>query len=186
MTNRKYPNGPDGFWCRVHKAGADECWEWVGYKIHNGYGFLYWNGDKILAHRLAWTLTNGQVPETLYVCHHCDNRLCCNPEHLFLGTHTDNMRDMVAKGRRVGPSGETHPARKNPLRLFTNMPRMQRILAGWTDYQRTAAEHRQADKRMGRAWVCQCAACRQTRRDRSERRTLRRLAREGKGPPDAA
>jgi hypothetical protein len=63
-----------------------------------------------LEHRRAWTEANGPIPDGMFVLHHCDNRACSNVEHLFLGTQTDNMRDMLAKGRgsRVGPRGEAH------------------------------------------------------------------------------
>jgi len=60
-----------------------------------------------LAHRCAWEFKHGRPAPDLFVCHHCDNKLCVDPDHLFLGTHSDNMRDMHAKGR--GISGENHP-----------------------------------------------------------------------------
>jgi len=64
-----------------------------------GYGQLYVDGKLIKAHRLAWQLENGSIPEGLCVLHHCDNRACCNPAHLFLGTYSDNACDMMNKGR---------------------------------------------------------------------------------------
>lgn len=76
------------------------------------------------AHRVAWILTHGAIPPGMDVLHHCDNPPCVNPAHLFTGTHTDNMRDMFAKGRRhtVTPSGERHWSRRLPER----MPRGER------------------------------------------------------------
>jgi hypothetical protein len=69
----------------------------------SGYGTLYAEGRHQGAHRLAWELANGRaIPAGLFICHRCDNPLCVNPDHLFLGTHTDNMRDMIAKGRARG------------------------------------------------------------------------------------
>ena len=64
------------------------------------------------AHRVAWELTNGEVENGLYVCHHCDNIMCVNPNHLFLGTQQDNMDDMVAKGRSMKLAGEKNPHAK--------------------------------------------------------------------------
>lgn len=75
-----------------------ECWNWVGCRDHNGYGRVGGRGGRY-AHRYAWTIFNGVIPDRLQVLHHCDNPPCCNPEHLWLGTHRDNMRDRDEKGR---------------------------------------------------------------------------------------
>ena len=91
---------------QLTRQGIDGCVEWPRGRSRSGYGQLR-SEDRTpwLAHRLAWTLTNGPIPDGLLVCHRCDNPPCVNPEHLFLGTHVDNMRDMVQKGRRQGASG---------------------------------------------------------------------------------
>ncbi len=93
------------FWHFVQKADSDQCWLWARRARHNdGYGMLWWIDNKVwLAHRLAWTLTNGPIPKGMFVCHRCDNVRCVRPTHLFLGSCADNLMDMHAKGRGVNP-----------------------------------------------------------------------------------
>jgi hypothetical protein len=87
---------------------SDGCWEWEAAKNRLGYGHFRLDGKTQLAHRIAYQLYVGEIPEGMCVCHHCDNRKCVNPEHLFLGTQADNVRDCGNKGRRVYPFGENH------------------------------------------------------------------------------
>jgi len=79
------------------------CLLWRGHKGNTGYGLISLRepgGQRTrLVHRVAWENANGPIPEGMYVLHRCDTKLCCNPAHLFLGTHVDNMADMAAKGR---------------------------------------------------------------------------------------
>lgn len=82
------------------------CWEWTGTRYESGYGkFPYRTRDcryrAMPAHRAAWIIHKGPIPEGKLVCHKCDNPGCCNPEHLFLGSHKDNTQDMVRKGRSI-------------------------------------------------------------------------------------
>jgi hypothetical protein len=75
------------------------CWEWKGAKHRQGYGSIRAKGKTVLAHRLAWEIWNGEIQEDMCVCHRCDNTSCVNPEHLFLGTQKDNMKDCKFKDR---------------------------------------------------------------------------------------
>ena len=93
---------------------TDGCWDWLANKDSCGYGKFKVSGKLCSAHRVAYTLYVGEIPEGLYVCHKCDNPGCVNPSHLFLGTQTDNMRDCFAKNRMVRQPvyGERHGSAK--------------------------------------------------------------------------
>lgn len=87
------------------------CWIWMG--VNNGvYGKLKIKGKAIGAHRASWMLHYGPIPNKLWVLHKCDTPLCVNPDHLFLGTHKDNMKDAVIKKRFPSRTGESNPASK--------------------------------------------------------------------------
>lgn len=99
------------FWSKVQKLGPNDCWNYLAGKT-NRYGRFHYRGHHVNAHRFAWFLSYGPIPEDLWVLHKCDNPACCNPSHLFLGTHTDNMRDMGGKNRKYRIYGERNPAVK--------------------------------------------------------------------------
>ena len=107
---------------------TDECWEWLGAKDGNGYGFVTSGGKRIFAHRLSFLIAHFFEIDTmqLLVCHTCDNPSCINPAHLFLGTHLDNMRDKESKGR-----GNHYrlPLTDLQIQSIYNDPREQRTIA---------------------------------------------------------
>lgn len=82
----------------IKNEDPDKCWGWSGMKTPSGYGILHCSNLR-RAHRLSWIIHNGPFPKELHVLHKCDMRSCTNPNHLFLGTHQDNMNDMLKKGR---------------------------------------------------------------------------------------
>lgn len=88
------------------------CWIWTGNIKDNGYGQLIVNKKMKLAHRVSYELYKTTIPDKMEVCHSCDNRVCVNPSHLWLGTHRDNMKDMSLKGRTSGAKGIKHYSAK--------------------------------------------------------------------------
>lgn len=111
MATDKYKAMPDfrqsdiiRFWSKVGKSDPGQCCEWRDAPNYSGYGMFQMRRKTIRAHRVAFFLTTGIDPLGLSVMHTCDNRRCCNPAHLMLGTHQDNMRDKTKKGR--DPRGE--------------------------------------------------------------------------------
>lgn len=98
--------------CRIKKLDSG-CWIYTGHVLHDGYGQIgtaTYNPNKHLrAHRASWIVHFGEIPEGMCVCHKCDTPLCCNPEHLFLGTPLDNNRDRNKKGRNANVCGNRNP-----------------------------------------------------------------------------
>jgi hypothetical protein len=82
------------------------CWWWGGSFVRFGYGSLLMGEKRVAAHRASWMIHFGAIPTGILVCHKCDNPCCVNPDHLFLGTHTDNCRDKLQKGRARARRGE--------------------------------------------------------------------------------
>ncbi len=107
------------FWSKVDKERSDifyngtRCWEWAaGITRDGGYGSAWMGNAPRRAHCVSYEIEFGEIIDGLFVLHHCDNRICVNPDHLFLGTHQDNMADKVQKGRQA--RGESHGAYTHP------------------------------------------------------------------------
>lgn len=107
---------PRNFWASVAKGSPDECWEWQGSTNNTGYGTVAWFGKVYTAHRSAAWLSSmvdelsapKKAATPTHILHKCDNRKCCNPNHFFLGSFSDNMKDAYYKKRKVQPKGEKH------------------------------------------------------------------------------
>jgi hypothetical protein len=124
------PSTLERFWTKVDRREPHECWPWQGARNAKGYGLFSVRPKMFKAHRFAWQIEQGD-PAGLFVCHSCDNRACCNPDHLWLGTHADNMRDMVAKGRSACVRGNAKLTPKQVVAIRDD-PRTSREIA--TEY----------------------------------------------------
>jgi len=85
------------FWVKVDIKNQTECWPWTMPVNDAGYGRFVIHQNEYLAHRIAWKLTNGEIPDGKIICHKCDNKPCCNPDHLYCGTYSDNMADRLER-----------------------------------------------------------------------------------------
>ncbi len=103
----------------------DGCWIWTGAKRTSGYGVFKLDGKAESAHRVSYKLFKGNIPEGIFVCHTCDNPMCVNPDHLFLGTASDNMMDAQNKGRLVIPEGKRF--KKGYMPSFATITKEQAI-----------------------------------------------------------
>lgn len=109
MTLRRDLINTGSFWARA--VMREGCWGWNGFVDGKGYGRLNVQGARPRsqgAHRASWVLHYGEIPQGMHVLHNCDNPICTNPEHLRLGTHAENMRDMKERNRarRIGCAPE--------------------------------------------------------------------------------
>ena len=95
------------------RLGANGCWLWTGNTDKDGYGIMgIRRSSQYRAHRVAYEIFVDEIPAGMFVCHACDTPSCINPEHLFVGSAKDNMKDMWRKGRKIAPKGERHPMAK--------------------------------------------------------------------------
>ena len=111
-VRKRYSDPVKRFWSKVDKTDPNGCWLWVGGKFNSGYGCTRWQGKHSrMAHRIAYEIIFGSIPKGMFVCYACDNKVCVNPDHLFLGTAKDNSLDMMSKGRSSSCSfpGESNP-----------------------------------------------------------------------------
>lgn len=116
------------------------CLNWPASTDISGYGRLWTGVREMKAHRYAYERAHGPIPEGMLVCHHCDNPPCCNPEHLFLGTNSDNMNDMYKKGR--GHSSHSSGERSTNSKLTDRIIQEAKILHFFTGVTQAAlAEH---------------------------------------------
>lgn len=117
------------FWNKVNKDGSipthrpelGKCWEWTACKTSDGYGSVRVCKKMIGTHRLVWKWTYSEIPEHLEVCHLCDNPACCNPKHLWLGTHKQNVEDRENKKRGKQPRFEKHNKAKLNREIVTEI-----------------------------------------------------------------
>lgn len=126
-------NRREMFWSHVDQT-TEGCWEWKASRFPNGYGQAHLNGLGTGAHRVSWTLTNGEIPPGMAVCHHCDNPPCVRPDHLFLGSPQENTADMITKGRYRAP-------RRTMAKMTDEQVRLAReaYFAGGTTFAKLAA-----------------------------------------------
>lgn len=123
------------FWGKVDKECSQifynntRCWEWTGAKNSGGYGVMRVGNIQCYTHRISFELSHGRIVEDFDVLHHCDNRCCVRPEHLWLGTDQDNVDDKTKKGRAYYPGaisplrGEMHPTHKLSLAQVSEIRR---------------------------------------------------------------
>lgn len=161
---RAEPTMPIGerLYSRIKKNPHSECWEWQG-STRRGYGRLIVGSRKDgtrrneSAHRLSYLFSIGSIPDGMEVCHKCDNPLCINPAHLFVGTKKENAADRDRKGRNIVFTGEEQPRSKLTKKMVKDA-RWERVFQG-TSFQKLADKYGVSKKTMqnavkGITWKC--------------------------------
>lgn len=140
------------FWDYVDKTG--ECWLWARARDEGGYGRLMVEGQDWLAHRAAYELTYGPIPEELCVLHRCDNPPCVKPDHLFLGSRADNIADMIAKGRKAPQAiGQDNPNSRLTIEQVIEIKKTPHYyLSGGLAVKYGVTSQTIRDIRRGRTW----------------------------------
>ena len=110
---------------RINKDAPNGCWLWMWGKNSKGYGYTGPMGKTRGAHRVSYELYKGEIPHGMLVCHKCDNPSCVNPEHLFVGTQSDNIMDASSKGRLFIMRGSSHPGSKLTEKDVIEMRRLR-------------------------------------------------------------
>lgn len=132
-------NFEERFWSKAERKDKDSCWNWKAYKNRDGYGNFSIDGSRRWnAHRISYAITNGEIPKGMSVCHKCDNPSCVNPNHLFLATHKENMRDKSEKGR-----AKTRKLTQEQKEFIKNSPLKPKVIATILDISgRAVAEYK--------------------------------------------
>lgn len=160
MRNLEIQPPEERFWKHVEKS--DDCWNWTA-SLSNGYGqFSKGNKQITLSHRFSYEIHIGKIPDGMFICHKCDNPRCVRPDHLFLGTSSDNMKDMASKGRgvfqkhpeKLKRGSEQHLAKLTNFKVF-KLRRLKlagvsfRRISMWIDLDRSTI----TDAIKGRTWA---------------------------------
>ena len=118
------------FFNKIVKCPDTGCWNWSGAlrnRKRNSYGSLKYEGKTVDAHRVSWIIHNGSIPEKMFICHTCDNRRCVNPNHLFVGTHSDNMKDAFKKGKICVPTSSQFKKGISPENKRLNLKQSKEV-----------------------------------------------------------
>jgi hypothetical protein len=145
---------------RYKKVENSECWEWTGaMRGNSGYGCMYFKGKVIDAHRISFMIHKGEIPTGLVVMHSCDNKICVNSDHLSIGTHKENARQAIERGR-INKKSDSE--RKSIAQKIRNALSKYIIHPGLSQYNNG----------------CRCEGCKKIKSEDSRKRTKRKKPRQ--------